>query len=71
MEGFVHDRGDGDAVVTVANHQNTSKLVLRDLLLGKGILALLGTAENDNTIDTLFRHRGVGNRQFREWEYCL
>lgn len=47
--GFVHDRGDNDAIVTKSDNSASGTLTLRDLLMDKGILAFLGTAARDNT----------------------
>ena len=49
VAGFVHDRGDGAAIVTKSDHSASGTLVLRDVLMGKGILAFIGTADKDNT----------------------
>ncbi len=43
--GFVHDQGEYSKIVTGANHNNSGKLALRNLLLAAGILALRGTEE--------------------------
>ena len=39
---FIHDQGEYDPIVTKFGHENRGKLALRNLLLGKGILALRG-----------------------------
>lgn len=49
VAGFVHDRGSGDSVVTKSDHSASGTLVLRDVLMGKGILAFIGTAARENT----------------------
>ena len=40
---FIHDQGEYPPIVTKADHSTKGKLALRNLLLGKGILALRGT----------------------------
>lgn len=49
VAGFVHDRGSGAAIVTKNDHSASGTLVLRDLLMGKGILAFRGTNAKNNT----------------------
>lgn len=39
---FIHDQGEYPPIVTKADHSTKGKLALRNLLLGKGILALKG-----------------------------
>ena len=47
--GFIHDPGQNAQIITTADNNASGTLVLRNLLLGSGILALRGTPAGNNT----------------------
>ena len=47
--GFIHDPGQNARIITTADNNASGTLVLRNLLLGSGILALKGTPAGNNT----------------------
>ena len=47
--GFIHDPGQNAQIITTADNNASGTLILRNLLLGSGILALKGTPAGNNT----------------------
>ena len=47
--GFIHDPGQNAQIITTAGNNASGTLILRNLLLGSGILALKGTPAGNNT----------------------
>ena len=47
--GFIHDPGQNAQIITTAYNNASGTLILRNLLLGSGILALKGTPAGNNT----------------------
>ena len=47
--GFIHDPGQNARIITTDDNNASGTLVLRNLLLGSGILALKGTPAGNNT----------------------